>query len=361
MGPNERPPVGALIERLISRPQGFNLFQAISLLERAAGDPARAVGEWHGEMESVRLKAIVSLGFQPSDVSAIAAEPKRNGYVLFSPVLSLAGGQGPLPLPFTELLLQRRATGDHATADFLDIFNHRFLAFLYRSRKKHHLGLHWRSPQQSPLAACLDSLSALGLRSDRRGPNGAAVWIRHAGLLGGAPRSLTGLIALLRDRLGYRIEGSQFCGEWRNFESGEASILVSGPARAIPRLGDTAVLGRRFWHQSAGFHLEFKGMSQAGLRGLLPDGEEHALVNWLVRRYLQQEFTVGISLRLSNESVQRTQLDWPQLTRQRPKRVVPLRLGWTSWLVTRPGAGAALAPARFKLTEGAVGAAQQPG
>ena len=34
MGTNERPAGDTLIERLVRRPQGFNLFQAISLLER---------------------------------------------------------------------------------------------------------------------------------------------------------------------------------------------------------------------------------------------------------------------------------------------------------------------------------------
>jgi hypothetical protein len=40
MGTDERPPAGTLIERLLSRPQSFNLFQAISLLERVAAHEA---------------------------------------------------------------------------------------------------------------------------------------------------------------------------------------------------------------------------------------------------------------------------------------------------------------------------------
>eukprot|EP01034_Spumella_vulgaris_P007185 gene7185-9147_t len=169
---DERPPAGTLTGRLASRPHGFNLFQAISLLERAAPDMP-AVGQGHGEPEAVRLNAVVSLGFQASDVSAVkAGSDSGEAFTLLSPVMSLAGAQGPLPLPFTEMVLERKAARDHATADFLDIFNHRFLAFLYRSRKKHHMGLNWREPQDSALAGSLDALSALGLRAGVRGPDG---------------------------------------------------------------------------------------------------------------------------------------------------------------------------------------------
>ena len=147
MGTDERAPVGALVQKLVAQPEGFNLFQAISLLERAL--PERApVGTGDGRTEAVRLSSVVSLGFQASDVSRVTVsdQPGEPSH-LSTAVLSLAGAQGPLPLPFTEMVLERTAARDHATADFLDIFNRRFLAFLYRSRKKHHMGLNWASAQ----------------------------------------------------------------------------------------------------------------------------------------------------------------------------------------------------------------------
>src|SRR3954466_4097718 len=130
MGTDERAPAGALVEKLVDQPQGFNLFQAISLLERSRPERG-AVGMGVGRDEAVRLSSIVSLGFQASDVSKVSVsdDPNEPGR-LWTSVLSLAGAQGPLPLPFTELVLERSAARDHATADFLDIFNHRFLAFL---------------------------------------------------------------------------------------------------------------------------------------------------------------------------------------------------------------------------------------
>jgi type VI secretion system protein ImpH len=326
---------------LVAQPQGFNLFQAISLLERAL--PERApVGTGDGRAESVRLSSVVSLGFQASDVARVTVSDKPGEPShLSTAVLSLAGAHGPLPLPFTEMVLERTAARDHATADFLDIFNQRFLAFLYRSRKKHHMGLNWASAQSSALAGCLDSVSALGLKAGVRAPAGEVTWLRHAGLLGGAPRSMTGLLAMLSDRFGLAASGAQFCGAWRNLERRDVARLSTRAGHKAPRLGRSAVLGKRVWDQSASIRVALSGLTLARLRRLLRGGDEYQLLQWMIRRYLQQDVGVELVLHLEDRE------PVPSVLTQKE----PLRLGWTSWIAggRRPSAG--LPPARFKLIE----------
>ena len=381
LGTDERAPVGALVRELLEAPQGFNLFQAVSLLERAS--PALApVGTGHGQIEAVRLSALVSLSFQASDLARVRPGNKDDfhGYpvVLTTPVMSLAGANGPLPMPMTEAVMARSAARQPQSADFLDIFNHRFLAFLYRNRKKHSMGLNWQSPQSSTLAACLDALSALGLKVGERaqaretvhpvpwlrhvGPPGQpdwsvpgllrlkagaprqqppVAWLRHAGLQGGAPRSMTGLLALLSDRLGLAAGGAQFCGGWRQLEARDAGRLSSRASSRGACLGRTAVLGGRVWDQSAGIRIEFRNLPLQRLRSLLRGGAEHELLNWLVRRYLQQDLSVEVALSVD-------------VRKHRPatlNRVGQLRLGWTSWLATTGPGRNSLAPARLKLRE----------
>ncbi len=342
MGTDERPPAGSLVEGLLTRPQGYNLFQAISLLERAAHGDVPAV-QYDAMQLPVRLRSVVSLGFQASDVSKVTQESSGNTpYVLHTAVLSLAGANGPLPLPFTEMVLARTAARDYATADFLDIFNHRFLAFLYRSRKKHNVGLNGLAPADSPLASALDALSALGLKAGVRAPNGDAGWLEHAGLLGGAPRSVTGLLAMLSHRLNVRATARQFCGGWRMLEP--TDVLRLGGRGRSPRLGRSAVLGQRVWDQSAGIRVSFHGLRLARLQQLLKGGSEHALLNWMVRRYLPQDMDVEIVLEVEPEDLPPAVLDSRQ----------PLRLGWTSWLVSRAASKTPLPAVHFKLAEAAV-------
>jgi type VI secretion system protein ImpH len=339
MDSDERPTVGSVVDQLIAEPHGYNLFQAISLLEAAVGGHA-SIGVGDGKQLSVRLRSVVSLGFQPSDVSKVSVgQLGRESYTLHTAVMSLAGANGPLPLPFTELVLERTAARDHATADFLDIFNHRFLAFLYRSRKKHNMGLNGLAPQSSPLAACLDALSALGLKAGVRAPSGEAGWLEHAGLMGGAPRSMTGLIALLSDRLGVQASGRQFCGGWRRLEPQDVVTLSTRSVKRGPRLGRSAVLGRRVWDQSAGICIELSGLSQIRLHRLLKGGADYDLLHWLVRRYLPQDIDVEMVLKLKPDELKSTKLGQKQA----------LRLGLTSWLVSASNTTPGIAETRFKL------------
>ena len=345
MGADDRLPATALIARLIANPQGFDLFQAISLLERAVPH-ARPLGRGHGAGEAVRLSGFVSLAFEPSDVRSVrCGEPPRRpsaherephaasrapgvpgpAYTLSTPVLTLAGANGPLPMPFTELVLEGRAQRDSATADLLDIFNHRFLSFLYRSRKKHAPGLNWRSPHSSALAACLDSLSNLGLRGALRGPHGEHLWLRHAGLLSAAPRSMTGLLALLSDRLGMPVRGVQFVGGWREIDKTDSLRLARVGTRA-PRLGGQSMLGRRAWDQAAGIRIEFADLSRERFAALLPGGPDHALAQWLIHCYVQQDFDVEFVLKLA-----------PQKVTCALGGANAARLGWTSWVTGTQG------------------------
>ena len=313
-----------VIDRIMARPQGFNLFQMISLLERAAPDSV-AVGHSHGshEREAVRLRALVSLAFEPSDVHSVSG-PAETGepFTLTTPALSLAGAGAPLPLVFAELLLERKARRDHATADFLDIFNHRFLTFLYRSRRKHHVALNARAPARSALASTLDAASALGLRAGVRAPDGSALWLRHAGLFGGAPRSMSGLLALLRDRMGVEVQGLQLEGGWRALEPEACSRLTAHGHGAGTRLGRGAVVGTRVWDQGAGVRLKFLGLDTARLTRLLPGGDDHALMQWLVRRFVPQDLDVKVDLCLAPSEAPVSLLAASN----------PMRLGWTSWL-----------------------------
>ena len=357
MGADDRLPAVALIALLLERPQGFDLFQAINLLERAS-PWARSLGYGDGTGEAVRLSGFVSLAFEASDIRSIRpnAAPERDAlaqassyaprttrttYTIATPVLTLAGVNGPLPLPYTEMVLARRAARDPATGDLLDVFNHRFLSFLYRSRKKHAPGLNARSPDDSTLAACLDALGNLGLRGGERGPRDARLWTRHAGLLGAAPRSMTGLLAMLSDRLGLRVRGTQFVGGWRDVDARDSLRLARTGSRA-PRLGGCGVVGTRTWDQAAGIRIEFLDLPRARFTSLLPGGNDHELAAWLIRCHLPQDLEVQFvlhPLRHRNACAVGGNL--------------AARLGWTSWVAgagTGTGTASVSRPAPVRVT-----------
>lgn len=313
MGTHDGTPTGFVIQHLLDRPQAFNLFQAISLLE------AELIRMGHGaEGECIRFRSHVSLAFEPSDIRAVTVEGADDpAFTLWTSVLSLAGATGPLPTAYTEMLLARAAKRDHAMAEFLDIFNQRFLYFLYGSRRKHHAALGSR-PQESAVASVLTAVGSLG-RDEQAPARRAPLWLRHAGLLGGAPRSMTGLLALLRDRVALHISGRQFVGQWLPIEANGMARLGTSQA-----LNGSAVLGRKVWDQAAGIALDIAVDNVQQLHSCLPGGSAYQQLKMLIQAYVRQELSVTLVLQLRSPCQSPTRLGAGQ----------GLRLGWSAWLPT---------------------------
>lgn len=335
-----------LIAQLRDAPHDFDLFQALSLLERS--EPQRApVGSSLGLDESVRLAAQVVQGFAASDLAALDESTQAGPpLTLRSPVLSLAGAHGPLPAPFTEALLDRKRLRDPSGLEFLDIFNARLLGFLYRSRRKHHLALAGGAVDAAPLVRALDALSSLGRAEGARGPAGEQAWLRHAAVQGAAPRSMASLLAVVRDRMGVLFRGRQFVGGWHALARSDRARLASAGRRAGPesRLGLGASLGARAWDQGGGLALDAPPLAPARYAALLPGAPDHALLGWLVGRHLQSDMDVQVTLAPAVRPATRLG------AADTPAALAP-RLGLGAWLCS-PGSGpraATYQPARFVL------------
>ncbi len=315
-----------LIGRLLDQPQGFDLFQAISLLERdGMADGHAAIGEsdasssglGNGATEAVRLSSHVSFGFEASDVKGVRrGAATGEAYTLSTPVLSLLGQAGPLPSAFTELVIERNAAKDFATADFLDILHHRLLSLFYLSRKRRRLGLGHASPQASTVARATDQLCGLNLAARPK----HAPWLRHAGLLGGAPRSMASLCAMLTDRYAMPFRGEQFIGGWQRLEDDELTAL--GQGHAAPELGRSAFLGRRVWDQAAAIRLHADGQPMARVLALLPGGEAHDDFKAAVRGFIPSALRVEVSLTPAADTLVSGGLSSPAAP----------RLGWNAWM-----------------------------
>jgi type VI secretion system protein ImpH len=309
-----------LSERLRKAPHGFDLFQAISLLEREGVAEGRVEIGSAGGSEAVRLKSHVSLSFEASDVRNISRGAETGeAFTLSTPVLCLAGHSGPLPAAFTELLLERNAAKDFATSDFLDIIQHRMLSLFYLNRKQRRLGLSWKSPQASTVARSTRYLCGHEAANPDR--QGHTSWLRHAGLIAGAPRSMTALCALLADRYAIQFQGEQFVGGWQRLEQDELTQL--GHRHQSPQLGRNAFLGRRIWDQAAAIRLRANDQPSDRLMDLLPGGSDHEDFKTTVRAFIPSALRVEVLLvpRINT-------LPAGRLSEQSAPR-----LGWNAWMV----------------------------
>lgn len=332
----------SVIEQLAAEAHRFDFLQAVSLIERLRPD-TRNVGDGsNAAHEAVRFRSSLTSAFPASDLSAATPPgPGEPRWELLVNFLGLAGGFGPLPPPITEAIVQQLRTGDTATRDFLDLFNHRLVSLLYRARGAHRPALNRGTPDQGPFAQYLYSLigqGTEGLRGRMAVPD--RVLLNHAGVLAQQPRSLHGLERLLSDHFGVPVRAVPLQGRWLKLDDTQTTRL--GLRNSV--LGDGAVLGRRVWDQQAAVTLEIGPLGLEDFRSFLPDGHAARALRDLATFYMGPGTETAVRLRLKPTAVpgtrlvgaNRLHLHSPRTLADRP-RVAGVRLGGTGRLLTRAG------------------------
>lgn len=325
MGTEDGSTTGPLSELLEREPFRFDFFQAVRLAELLR--PERTpVGHGGSNPEIVAFRSKVGLDFPASDIvnaefPADATQPAR----LTVAFMGLAGASGPLPTPFTELVIQRNADRgkEHfATRDFLDIFNHRLVSFLYRSRKKHRVALNNRPPEQTELAGWLFDLAGLKFAAaNKDSRRRARSLLRYSGILANQVRSMAGLEAMLGDHFGVSVRGEQLLGRWLRIDAREHTRIGARLGKN-QRLGVNAVLGVRAWDQMGRIRLHLGAMRLSRLREFLPIGAAYKALAGIARVHLQQDIDIDLRLKLEPG----------QSSGMRLSLSSDSRLGWTSWL-----------------------------
>jgi type VI secretion system protein ImpH len=322
-------------EWLFAEAYRFDFFQAVRLLELIYSECA-PVGEGpEPEKEPVRFSSRISFDFPASDVQDLLApdpgDHENSAPRMVTNFLGLAGVNGPLPAPLAELILERIRQRDTGMRDFLDIFNHRLISLMYRTRKVHRVALSSAAPEHGPMANYLYAFLGLGLPGLRNrmnetvGPAAGGLEDRallpYAGLLSQKPRSVVGLERVLSDYFQSRVAVEQFHGAWRCIEPDQWTTL--GRSGQNQLLGQTIVLGSRIWDQQGRFWIVVGPLSLEHFLQFLPDGNAYQPFCAMARFYVGAEFEFRIRLKIKAAEI-------PELRLGRSK------LGWTTWLKTRP-------------------------
>jgi len=346
--------VSVRVDKLLSAPQSFDLLKAIALLDQEASQmgfspldsrDSQPAQETRGR-QTVRLSGQSSLGFVPSDVSAVSSSPETGeAFKLLTAVLSLAGNTGPLPLAFTEELIARNANQDFATRDFLDLFHHRLLRLFYLIRKRSHPGLSIQDPWQSAVPRLVSHLANLPSGRSGRSEDPPATYPRHSSLLAMEPRSVVGLRQYLFDRLGIGFEIESFVGRWQVLKGGFVNRLGSSTSEPTSAhghqaiLGRNAILGQRVMVPTHGIRLTAGPIPSKIIQDLLPGAPHHNKLKACLLQYLPSPTRVEVSLSPLRASIPR-----PILAAK-----ANLRLGQTAWLVSKVKQAARPSASRFEI------------
>lgn len=308
---------------LADAPHRHDFYQTLRKLECLYPERPRWGEALRPGEEPVRLGQDPDLAFAPTPLAALergaSGTPPRLQVRLFG----LLGPNGPLPIHITEYARERlRHAGDPTLSRFLDLFNHRFIALLYRAWAQAQPHVNRDRPGQDRFAVYVGALVGLApptLRQRDAVPDTAKLF--QAGLLMRHVRNAGGLAAVVRQFFGVSADVEQFVGHWMMLGRDERTRL----GRDGTGLGLGAVAGGRVWDRQHKFRLHLGPLTLAQYEAFLPGGMQlQQLVDW-VRLYVGFELEWDVRLRLQHRQVPALRLGKAG------------RLGWTTWLGQRRG------------------------
>jgi type VI secretion system protein ImpH len=321
------------LKKLLEKPQLFEFFQAVRLLERSVMEQKNAAKYAQAApQEIMRFRSAPALSFPVSAIKAIqlAAHSRSRLNELEVSFIGLFGAGGVLPNHYTELIIRRAQAKDTALKDFLDIFNHRIISLFYRSWEKRHFYIGYENAQSRPgkrdhftqALTCLIGNGAPQLQE--RSVISDEKFLFYAGLFARLPRSAMVLQMLLADCFAAPVEVMQFQGKWLAVAPKNCTRLLGREKllKAYNQLGRDTLLGQRTWDTQQCFRLCIGPLSHRAFKRFLPDGDQLPALIAMTRRYIGANFNFDVQLVLHAEET-----PFCQLT---PKK--PLALGWNMWL-----------------------------
>lgn len=309
-------------ERLQEQPHAFSLFAALRLLEQTYADRPRLGESRRLAQEAVRLEQPPHLTFAPADVSD--ARPASGGVLKLQQYgFGVFGPNGALPLHLTEYAFDRAEhRDDPAVADFINAFQHRFIALFYRAWADGDPAVNLDRPHTDRFIAYLGALLGLGSPTARACAKvGARAALGRAALFSQSSRSAEALESALSDYFGLQFRIRQFVGSWLEIPA-EARTRLRPHSSAA--LGVGATLGARSWQCQNRFEICIGPLTLQQFRKLLPGSAAFSELAQIVRLFTNDEWSWQL-----RHTLQAGEAPCAVLGRGS-------RLGWMSWLGGRP-------------------------
>lgn len=308
---------------LLQEPYRFEFHQAVKLLEYLYpkaipfGETVNPRDEVVTVKSRVYLESLASDIYSLENVTLGPKSPLDEPPILNVNFMGIAGIQGPLPFPYTEMIIQRIRNEDSSLKDFLDIFNHRLISILHRIRKQYLISLNTHSPEKTEIAIGLKAFLGIGqqaLQNRLHVPDRSL--LDYAGLYWSHPHSARGLESILKSYFQIPLRVEPCIGRWRLIPKKEQTFI--GKKGQWQKLGQGAALGTRVWDQQSHFRLHLGPLTPDQLDIFLPIGKGFDRLQDLIRLYVGPLLDFSIVYVVKN----------PPSTHLQNKSY----LGWRSWL-----------------------------
>ncbi|MDR3105138.1 MAG: type VI secretion system baseplate subunit TssG [Yokenella regensburgei] len=313
-----------LMERLRQYLPYMNFYRFCQILEQSQPGKPVIGSSWQVRHEPVRFRPHPGMGFPASEIKGI--EPPEHSHLpptVRITFMGLYGVESPLPTHYIDDITQRRE-GYEATADFLDIFNHRLIAQYYRIWRKYSYPASFEAGGKDNISQYLLGLAGLGIdgcTDSIAAPASRFLALLPVMLLPG--RTAEGLASLVR-LLAPDTEAKIWNHDKRRVPLKKPlTMSVSQPVTLTSR----PVMGNYATDVNSQVLMRLTSTNPDEVQGWLPGGELHTDLMALLHVYLGSRLDVRLQLCVDRRLL-------PDATMSAKPKVGAVQLGRTA--VMRP-------------------------
>ncbi|HEK2940308.1 TPA: type VI secretion system baseplate subunit TssG [Proteus mirabilis] len=304
----------------------YNFYQLVELLNKIIHQDVNSMEDDSGIL---RFKSYSNIAFPTRDVISIEKNNVEQ-YELEVAFLGLQGSQSPLPGYYLDEFAWEDAQQIEGISAFLDIFNHRLIALLYRIWRKYRYYICFENEGQYSFSQYMFSLVGLG-----NGANRGRIKINHskmlayAGLLASPSRSsdvISSLISHCFDLENVKVIGWETrrvpIPESQQNKLGTISHQSGQKSRPRMLLGENFSLGSHIYDCNGKCTIEISELSLERYMRFLPNGSDFAPLVAFVSYIFHEQLAWDLRLSIAEKQAEGFRLGHQQHN----------QLGWQSFL-----------------------------
>ncbi|ENB3537555.1 type VI secretion system baseplate subunit TssG [Escherichia coli] len=286
-----------------------NFFVVTDLLYRSRKDAVSLRTE--PEQENVHFRACASIAFPLRDIESLEKNAAGQ-YVMTTHFMGLSGSSSPLPGYYLdEMAWQQAQEGSSATADFLNLFSHRWTQFRYHIWQKYRWHVNFRNDGSDAISQSIYSLIGLGNPRVRERLNIChSKLLAYAGILAGTGRSpeiVCNLIEHCFDLSDVKLENWQLrrvpIPQEQQNRLGVSELTGEGGLQGKSVLGKNFIIGRHIPDLSGKFLLCINNLKLERYLAFLPEGEDYQPLTTFVSFLLRDQFAWDLRLGLAPDEI----------------------------------------------------------
>ena len=257
------------------------------------------------KQDFVRFGQTPLLHFHSSAFSKVKFDTNSGDYKLKNSYWGMLGINGPLPSHLTEYAIERSfRLKDNTFAEFLDIFNHRFISLFYRAWADAEPTVSHDRPEHDIFKQHLSAFSGESSTGQNTFDQNKNIHQYLAGLYSQKNRSAKTLSQLLTEYLHLDVSVDEFQGRWYDLQPSEQTQLGQNNAN----LGISSLIGTRTYQRSFNFAINIGPLDYQQYIALL--NNKHCLdtIVELTQKAVGQEYEFSINIVLKAQQTQACQL-----------------------------------------------------